>query len=70
MTKRPDPTDLAAALDGAAAILYALSSPLMEGDNRNTEPTIGAAIHGVAMLLDYVSADVGDLAKPGEGAAA
>ena len=68
MNKKPDPTDLAAAIEGAAAILYALSSPLMEGDNRSTDSTIGAAIHGVAMLLDYVSADVGDLA--GEGAQA
>lgn len=69
-TKRPDPTDLAGELEGAAAILFILSNPLLEEDNRATEKTIGAALHGVAMFLDRIGADVGDLYTPGEGAQA
>ena len=65
-----DTIELSAELEGASAILYIVSNPLLEGDNRQTEKLIGMALNGVAMFLDRICDDVGDLQTTGEGAQA
>ena len=67
MTKKPttDTSDLTAELEGAAAILYTLSHPLLAGDNQATDraadTTIGNALHGVASFIERISADISEL---------
>ena len=56
-----DAADLSAELEGAAAILFMIANPLLEDDNRVTDETIGKAVYSVALFLERIGADVGEL---------
>lgn len=58
-----DFTDVHAELEAAAAMLYMVSNPLIEGDNRATDQTIGEALHGIACLIEHISEDLDEIEK-------
>ena len=63
-----DRDSIAGELEAIADIAFAISNPLLEGDNRQSDAVIGSTLHAIGMYLNRIASDIADYV-PGEGAA-
>lgn len=58
---------LAGELEAIADTAFAISNPLLEGDNRQSDAVIGNVLHAIGSHLQRISGEIGNYI-PGEGA--
>lgn len=66
-SKDLDRDSIAGELEAIADIAFAVSNPLLEGENRLSDAVIGNTLHAIGMYLNRIARDIADYV-PGEGA--